>query len=640
MTPANGFAEMKDSGILGCGSIPSHWETIALKYVALLDGKVDTSNITPEDTVSFVPMECIRNDKRIPKTAQKSKDNGTYSSFCNGDIAIAKVTPCFENGNICVMASLENGYAFGSSELFSVRPQNIVGRYLFYSLQTPYFLDGGAATMTGVGGLKRVSSYYMKNVKIVFPPLSEQSTIASYLDAQCAKIDEIIAQDKASIEDYKQWKMSVVNDAVTHGLDPNAEMKDSGIYWMGKIPTKWGLKRLKYIFAIKKDIAGELGHTVLAITQQGIKPKNMSDKGQFALDYSKYQLVVPGDFAMNHMDLLTGWVDISQYSGVTSPDYRVFFALHPEEIDTNYYKHVFQTCYRCRIFYGLGQGVSGLGRWRLPAEMFLNFVLPVPPLDEQRKIGEFLDKQCAKIDDLIIEKQSLIDDLESYKKSFIYEVVTGKRRIAEPDQMTIAVLSPDILRYQKALLMLRILDLLGNKARGRIHLQKCMFAAECLLNIPFQTQYIRYDHGPYDLHLADYETVLCDSGWFNIQKGSHVTYQKSRHFAEGLKEYMNVFSDIDEKLKHIVAFLKPMKTTQAERVATLLAAWNDFIIDGISHPTDKEIINEVMSNWTPNKANPQYSTWQDTLTKIRKNRFIPSGFGIHTLKKEVLLQEE
>lgn len=170
MTPANGFAEMKDSGILGCGSIPSHWETIALKYVALLDGKVDTSNITPEDTVSFVPMECIRNDKRIPKTAQKSKDNGTYSSFCNGDIAIAKVTPCFENGNICVMASLENGYAFGSSELFSVRPQNIVGRYLFYSLQTPYFLDGGAATMTGVGGLKRVSSYYMKNVKIVFPP--------------------------------------------------------------------------------------------------------------------------------------------------------------------------------------------------------------------------------------------------------------------------------------------------------------------------------------------------------------------------------------------------------------------------------------------------------------------------------------
>ena len=157
--------------------------------------------------------------------------------------------------------------------------------------------------------------------------------------------------------------------------------------------------------------------------------KNMSDKGQFSLDYSKYQLLNPGDFAMNHMDLLTGWVDISQYSGVTSPDYRVFCALHPQEIDINYYKHVFQTCYRCKIFYGLGQGVSGLGRWRLPAEIFLNFTLPVPPLQEQIEIGEILDKKCSQIDDMISEKQSLIYDLGIYKKSLVFEVVTGKRRV-------------------------------------------------------------------------------------------------------------------------------------------------------------------------------------------------------------------
>ncbi len=632
MTPAKGYMEMKDSGIEWIEAIPAHWDILRGKNVLRLLERP----VKPEDDV----VTCFRDGE---VTLRKNRREEGFTNSLK-EIGYQGIEP----GDLIVHGMDGFAGAIGISDsrgkaspVLNVMDSNQNKRYLMYYLRAMAYKDVFMALSTGI----RVRSCDLRWNKLsVFPFLipksHEQSTIAAYLDTQCAKIDEIIAQAKASIEDYKQWKMSVVNDAVTHGLDPNAEMKDSGIYWMGKIPTKWGLKRLKYIFAIKKDIAGELGHTVLAITQQGIKPKNMSDKGQFALDYSKYQLVVPGDFAMNHMDLLTGWVDISQYSGVTSPDYRVFFALHPEEIDTNYYKHVFQTCYRCRIFYGLGQGVSGLGRWRLPAEMFLNFVLKVPPLDEQRKIGEFLDKQCAKIDDLIIEKQSLIDDLESYKKSFIYEVVTGKRRIAEPDQMTIAVLSPDILRYQKALLMLRILDLLGNKARGRIHLQKCMFAAECLLNIPFQTQYIRYDHGPYDLHLADYETVLCDSGWFNIQKGSHVTYQKSRHFAEGLKEYMNVFSDIDEKLKHIVAFLKPMKTTQAERVATLLAAWNDFIIDGISHPTDKEIINEVMSNWTPNKANPQYSTWQDTLTKIRKNRFIPSGFGIHTLKKEVLLQEE
>ena len=102
---------------------------------------------------------------------------------------------------------------------------------------------------------------------------------------------------------------------------------------------------------------------------------------------------------------------------------------------------------------------------------------------------------------------------------------------------------------------------------------------------------------------------------------------------------MEMFSSIDKKLKRIIDFLKPMKSSQAERVATLLAAWNDFILEGIN-PTDEEIIGDVMTNWTPNKANSQYSTWQDTLNKIRENHFIPTGSGLHTIKKEIQSQEE
>ena len=411
MTLAKDYTEMKDSGIDIIGKIPTHWNLCRLRFLCrITTGNQDTQNAVEDGIYPFY----VRSPK-IERANSYTFDG--ESVLMAGDGAGAGKVFHHAFGKYAIHQRVYCFFDF----------KNIVPRYFYYFVSNLFSseIDKGSAKST----VASVRLPMLQNFILCLPTTKEQTYIAAYLDTQCAKIDEIIAQAKASIEDYKQWKMSVVNDAVTHGLDPNAEMKDSGIYWMGKIPTKWGLKRLKYIFAIKKDIAGELGHTVLAITQQGIKPKNMSDKGQFALDYSKYQLVVPGDFAMNHMDLLTGWVDISQYSGVTSPDYRVFFALHPEEIDTNYYKHVFQTCYRCRIFYGLGQGVSGLGRWRLPAEMFLNFVLPVPPLDEQRKIGEFLDKQCAKIDDLIIEKQSLIDDLESYKKSLIYEVVTGKRRV-------------------------------------------------------------------------------------------------------------------------------------------------------------------------------------------------------------------
>lgn len=202
------------------------------------------------------------------------------------------------------------------------------------------------------------------------------------------------------------------------------KMKDSKERWLGDIPYTWNTRLLKYMFSIKKNIAGETGHQVLSVTQKGIVPKNMTERGQFSLDYSKYQLVEAGDFVMNHMDLLTGWVDISKYNGVTSPDYRVFVNTNPDSFDSQYYKYIFQYCYSNRIFYGLGQGVAGYGRWRLPADMFMNFVLPVPPIDQQRRISCFLDKQCEQIDSIIEEAKSSIAEYKKLREAVIFEAVT------------------------------------------------------------------------------------------------------------------------------------------------------------------------------------------------------------------------
>ena len=132
---------------------------------------------------------------------------------------------------------------------------------------------------------------------------------------------------------------------------------------------------------------------------------------------------------MNHMDLLTGWVDISQYSGVTSPDYRVFVLLDKENNYSKYYLYLMQMCYSNRIFYGLGQGVSGMGRWRLQADKFLNFTIPVPSYEEQKEIADYLDTKCAEMDTLIARKTALLAEMETYKKSVIYEYVTGKKEV-------------------------------------------------------------------------------------------------------------------------------------------------------------------------------------------------------------------
>ena len=272
----------------------------------------------------------------------------------------------------------------------------------------------------------------MAGFKIPVPDSHEQKEIAIFLEDKCGKIDNVLEKTHASIEEYKKLKQAAITQAVTKGIRNNRETSDSGSTWFGKIPSDWNMRKIKYIFRIQKDIAGEEGHTVLSITQKGIKPKDLSkNEGQLAENYSNYQLVHIGDFAMNHMDLLTGWVDVSQYEGVTSPDYRVFRLVDKDNYHSKYYLYLIQMCYTNRIFYGLGQGVSGLGRWRLQADKFLNFSITVPSYEEQIEIADYLDKKCSAIDELIAKKEQYLSEIESYKKSLIYEYVTGKKEVPQ-----------------------------------------------------------------------------------------------------------------------------------------------------------------------------------------------------------------
>lgn len=202
------------------------------------------------------------------------------------------------------------------------------------------------------------------------------------------------------------------------------EMKDSGVAWIGTVPSNYGTASIGSLFTIKKDIIGREPETVLSITQTGIRPKDLSsNEGQNASSYAHYQIVNVGDFAMNHMDLLTGWIDISKHEGVTSPDYRVF-TLNDKEMSADYFLRVFQYYYSNRVFFGFGQGVATLGRWRLPAINFKKIDVPVPPILEQRKIVAAIDENVGKVDRLIANVQTQIEKLRSYKQSIITEVVT------------------------------------------------------------------------------------------------------------------------------------------------------------------------------------------------------------------------
>lgn len=203
------------------------------------------------------------------------------------------------------------------------------------------------------------------------------------------------------------------------------EYRDSGVESIGIIPQEWSTLKLKYIFKIQKRIAGEIGYDVLSVTQKGIKIKDIdSGEGQLSMDYSKYQRVFPGEFAMNHMDLLTGFVDISIYNGVTSPDYRVFSVQDKNAFYSRYYLYLLQDGYKQQRFFHLGQGSAHLGRWRLPTEAFNEIEYPLPSFEEQTHIVSFLDKETAKIDNLIEKQQQLIELLKEKSQAVISHAVT------------------------------------------------------------------------------------------------------------------------------------------------------------------------------------------------------------------------
>lgn len=210
-----GNRPMKDSGIEWIGEIPSDWKIEKIKYVALFSPPCDKTGILVDTVVTYLPMECVKNGKYIPNTKEFGKLSTSLNEFQDGDIIMAKVTPCFENGNIAILEGIESGYGVGSSELFVYRPTRIVGKFLFYWLRNSFFMDMGCATMTGTGGLKRVNPYYVRNCEIHYPPEKEQEEIVAYLDEKCNEIDNIISRKQQLTTELEAYKKSLIYEYVT-----------------------------------------------------------------------------------------------------------------------------------------------------------------------------------------------------------------------------------------------------------------------------------------------------------------------------------------------------------------------------------------------------------------------------------------
>ena len=295
---------------------------------------------------------------------------------------------------------------------------------------------------TNIYGAKILNQQLIKNAYVTFPSLQEQRRIADFLDEKCDEIDSLTKDIQEQIETLEAYKKSVITEAVTKGLDPNIEMKDSGIEWIGEVPNKWSLVPFKYLLSERSQknnpiISDErLSLSIgLGVTLYADKTTNLD---RFKEDVSQYKITHKGDLVMNSMNMIVGAVGVSPYFGCVSPAYYTFYDNEIDNIYTRFCEYIFLTPSVKSLLYKMGKGILAIDKGegqintcRLKVSKYDlgKLILPCPPSNEIRNLLNYLDTKCSEIDAIIQTKKEQLDTLNEYKKSLIYEYVTGKKEV-------------------------------------------------------------------------------------------------------------------------------------------------------------------------------------------------------------------
>ena len=398
--------------------------------------KSEVEDVDLDQSVSFLSMEAIGEDGTL--NLDTAKPIGSvyqgYTYFRDNDVLIAKITPCFENGKGAIAESLRNGIGFGTTELHVLRSRDDLDRrFLFYLTASLAFRQPGEASMYGAGGQKRVSDEFVLNFRSGFPPLSEQRSIATFLDRETAKIDELIANKKRLIELLQEKRAALITHAVTRGLNPDAPLRDSGIEWLGQIPKQWAVRRLKFAaraqtgFAFSSEDFVNEGTALLRIG-------DISPEGHIDLSEAKY---LPTEFLAKHVEVAVKSGDIVMaMTGATIGkvgryesdipallNQRVCMFRKASQMTANYLWYLLNAHFYIEhvLLIAFGGAQPNISDTDL-----LNCFVPLPPTAEQANIVRYLDLELAAMRAITAKVEGAITKLTEYRSALITAAVTGK----------------------------------------------------------------------------------------------------------------------------------------------------------------------------------------------------------------------
>lgn len=438
---------MKDSGIDWLKKIPADWNLRRLKLTSKVNpAKSKIKDIKDGIKVSFLPMEYVgeNGELNLSLIKQICEVYQGYTYCQDGDVIVAKITPCFENGKGALCSGFSNGLGFASTEFHVIRADDyILPEYIFYVTKSHQFRCFGESSMTGAAGQKRVPDDYIKNYQIVYPNIDEQKIIVTYLDQQTSHIDKLIEKKEKLIILLKEKRQALITEAVRKGLNPDVKMKDSGVEWIGEIPEHWELTQIKRIKSKVKDslVDGPFGSSVNVATdyvdkEEGVpvvKTVNITDNGFNVNDLkymrkAKYEEIVRHSIKPN--DILFSKVG-------TIGNACLFPDRFPEGI--------LSTTGSCKITVDLQKVIPRYMVYVLHimkdhfnllassnVQPFLNMTTigntktVLPPVDEQYAILDYLYKKLSVIDKIVNTIETQITKLQEFRQTLISNAVTGK----------------------------------------------------------------------------------------------------------------------------------------------------------------------------------------------------------------------
>ncbi len=417
--------EMKDSGIEWIGIIPASWELYKGKYMFaqrnLRGNTIKLQLLSPTQKYGVIPQSVY--EERSGMNAVKLNENANLSTL-----------KTIHKGDFCIsLRSFQGGFEYSEYEgvvspayqVFYPVTKIVRGYYKYLFKECGFIEKMNSYTMTLRDG-KNIAFADFGNTYIPCPPVDEQKRIADFLDAKCAEIDALTADIQTQIDTLEQYKRSVITETVTKGLNLDAEMKDSGIEWVGQMPSSWDAVPNKYLMYKVKNICPVYnGEDILSLTTNGVIIRDLNGGGKMPTSFDGYQKVAPGNLLMClfDIDVTPRCIGLVKNLGLTSPAYSQF-VMRADAYAPYYYYYYLMVDYTKELLHMAKNLRNSLTEDQLGA-----IKAPNPPYEEQVQIAEFLDKKCTEISRVIEDKNKQLATLDEYKKSLIFEYVTGKKEV-------------------------------------------------------------------------------------------------------------------------------------------------------------------------------------------------------------------